>query len=75
MKMSNADIVLNATERVVKCKLAYIARSGHGYGHYITARMFSAALVFFFLFFFLYGLFTGMSCVNGAFAAARTRRR
>lgn len=24
MKMSNADIVLNAAERVVKCKLAYI---------------------------------------------------
>lgn len=24
MKMSNADIVLNATDRMVKCKLAYI---------------------------------------------------
>lgn len=26
MKMSNADIVLNAAERMVKCKLAYIMR-------------------------------------------------
>lgn len=26
MKMSNADIVLNAAERVVKCKFAYILR-------------------------------------------------
>lgn len=37
MKMSNADIVLNAAERVVKCKLAYIC---HGY--YITAPVFAA---------------------------------
>lgn len=37
MKMSNADIVLNAAERVVKCKLAYIC---HAY--YVTARVFAA---------------------------------
>lgn len=74
MKMSNADIVLNAAERVVKCKLAYISRFGHGHGHYITARVFTAVQVFFF-FCAEHGLFTGMSCVNGAFAAVRTRWR
>lgn len=26
MKMSNTDIVLNAADRVVKCKLTYISR-------------------------------------------------
>lgn len=70
MKMSNADIVLNAAERVVKCKLAYIC---HGY--YITAPVFAAVRggSGFFLFYFAeHGLFTGMSCANGAFAAART---
>lgn len=37
MKMSNADSVLNAAERVVKCKLAYIC-----HGCYITARALAA---------------------------------
>lgn len=37
MKMSNADIVLNAAERVVKCKSAHIC-----HGCYITARVFAA---------------------------------
>lgn len=37
MKMSNADIVLNAAERVVKCKFAYICP-----GYYITAPAFSS---------------------------------
>lgn len=50
MKMSNADIVLNAAERVVKCKLAYISRFGHGHGYYITARVFAAVQCFFFFF-------------------------
>lgn len=46
MKMSNADIVLTASERVVKCKLAYIiviisrAACGHGRGYYITSEVF-----------------------------------
>lgn len=73
MKMSNADIVLNAAERVVKCKLAYISRFGHGHGYYITARVFAAVQCFFFFFCAEHGLFTGMSCVNGAFAAVRAR--
>ena len=38
MKMSNADIVLNAAaERVVKCKLASMSRFPHGREDYVTA--------------------------------------
>lgn len=67
MKMSGADIVLNAAERVVKCKLAYICLR-----YYVTAPAFAAVRGGWGFYFAERGLFTGMSCGNGAFTAART---